>query len=47
MDRITIGPDKLKEMEQQVIKIKQNLKIAQDRQKRYIDRKRTPREFKT
>jgi hypothetical protein len=37
----------LKEMEQQVIQIKQNLKIAQDRQKSYADRKRTPREFKT
>ena len=47
MDRITIGTDMLKEMEQEVIHIKKNLKIAQDRQKRYIDRKRTPREFKT
>jgi hypothetical protein len=28
---ITIGPDMLKEMEQQVIQIKQNLKIAQKR----------------
>jgi hypothetical protein len=47
MDRITIRPDMLKEMEQQVMQIKQNLKIAQDRQKSYADRKRTPREFKT
>jgi hypothetical protein len=44
---ITIGPDMLKEMEQQVIQIKQNLKVAQNRQKSYADRKRTPREFKT
>jgi hypothetical protein len=36
----------LKEMEQQVIHINQNLKIAQDRQKSYAYRKRTPREFK-
>ena len=36
----------LKEMEQQVVQIKQNSKIAQDRQKIYADRKMTPREFK-
>jgi hypothetical protein len=47
VDRITIGLDMLKEMEQQVIQIKQNLKIAQDRQKSYANRKRTPKEFKT
>jgi hypothetical protein len=47
MDRIAIGSDMLKEMEHQVIQIKQNLKIAQDRHKSYADRKRTPREFKT
>jgi hypothetical protein len=46
VDRITIGPDMMKEMEQQVVQIKQNLKIAQDRQKCYADRKRTPKEFK-
>jgi hypothetical protein len=34
-------------MEQQVIQIKKNLKNAQDRQKSYADRKRTPKEFKT
>jgi hypothetical protein len=34
-------------MEQQVINIKQNLKIDQNRQKIYVDRKRTLREFKT
>jgi hypothetical protein len=33
-------------MEQQVIQIRQNLKIAQDRQKSYADMKRTPRELK-
>jgi hypothetical protein len=46
VDRITLRPDMLKEMEQQVVQIKQNLKIAQDRQKSYADRNRTPREFK-
>jgi hypothetical protein len=43
---ISFGPDMLKEMEQQVIRIKQNLKVDQNRQKIYADQKRTPREFK-
>jgi hypothetical protein len=47
VNMITIGPDMLKEMEQKVIQIKKNLKAAQNRQKSYADRKRTPREFKT
>jgi hypothetical protein len=46
VNRIYFGPDMLKEMEQQVNQIKQNLKIAQNRQKIYVDQKRTPREFK-
>jgi hypothetical protein len=46
MDRITIRIDMMKEMEQQVIQIKQNMKISQDRQKSYVDQKRTPSEFK-
>jgi hypothetical protein len=37
----------LKELEQQVTQIKQNLKVVQNRQKRYADQKRTPREFQT
>jgi hypothetical protein len=36
---IILGPDMLKEMEQKVVQIKQNMKIAQDRQKSYADRK--------
>jgi hypothetical protein len=36
----------LKEMEQQVTQIKQNLKVAHNRQKSYTDQNRTPREFK-
>jgi hypothetical protein len=46
VDRIMTGPDMLKEMEQQVVQIKQNLKITQDRQKSYANKKRTPRKFK-
>jgi hypothetical protein len=33
-------------MEEQMLKIKQNLKAAQDRQKSYADKNRTHREFK-
>jgi hypothetical protein len=36
----------MKKMEQEVIQIEQNMKIAHDRQKIYPDRKRTHREFK-
>jgi hypothetical protein len=45
VERITIKPDMLKEMEQQVIQIRKNLKISQDRHKSYDDRKRTLSEF--
>jgi hypothetical protein len=45
-DRTVVGPELLKEMEDQMIKIKQNLKVAQDRQKHYADKNRTHREFK-
>jgi hypothetical protein len=46
VDRITLGPELLKEMEHAMVKIRQNLKVAQDRQKSYADSKRTHREFK-
>jgi hypothetical protein len=46
MENLTLGPELLKEMEQAMIRIKQNLKISQDRQKRYPDNKRTHKEFK-
>jgi hypothetical protein len=45
-DRAVVGPELLKEMEEQMLKIKQNLKVAQDRQKSYADKNRTHREFK-
>jgi hypothetical protein len=47
VDRITIKPDMLKEMEQQLIQIKKNMKIDQYRNKLYADKERTPRYFKT
>jgi hypothetical protein len=44
--RIVVGPELLKEMEDQMIKIKQNLKASQDRKKSYADKNKTHREFK-
>jgi hypothetical protein len=45
-DRVVVGLDLLREMEEQMLKIKKNLKDAQDRQKIYVDKGRTHREFK-
>ena len=45
MNRIVLGPELLKEMEQEVVKIRQKLKAAQDRQKSYADKHRVNREF--
>lgn len=41
MDRVIIGLDMLKELEQELNKGKKNLKIAQDKQKSYANLKRT------
>ena len=45
VNRIVLGPELLKEMEEEVAKIRQNLKVAHDRQKRYADKHRVHREF--
>jgi hypothetical protein len=45
-DRVVLGLELLKEIEDQVVKIKQNLKAAQDRHKVYADKNMTTREFK-
>jgi hypothetical protein len=45
-DRAMVGPDLLREMEEKMLKIKQNLKVAQDMQKICVDKGRTHREFK-
>jgi hypothetical protein len=45
-DRIVVGPELLREMEDQMTKIKKNLKAAQDRQKSYADKNKTHIEFK-
>ena len=45
MDRLVLGPELLKKMEE-IIKQKQgNLNTVQDRQKSHADLKRTPKEF--
>jgi hypothetical protein len=45
-DRVVLGPEFLKDMEDQMVKIKKNLKASQDRQKNYADKNMTTREFK-
>ena len=40
-----IGPSLMKEMEKEVAKIRQNLKLAHDRQKSYENHKRVHKEF--
>src|SRR5713101_6986892 len=45
VNKVVLGPELLKEMEQEVVKIRKNLKAAQDIQKRYADKHRVNREF--
>ena len=45
VNRIVLGLELLKEMEQEVVKIRQNLKATQDRHKSYADKHRVNREF--
>jgi hypothetical protein len=44
--RAMVGPKLLREMEEKMSKIKHNLKVAQDKQKIYVDKGRTHEEFK-
>ena len=43
MDRLVLGPELLKEMEEIVKQVQGNLKIVQDRQKSQAGLKRTPK----
>jgi hypothetical protein len=43
---VVVGPKLLKEMEEKIIRIKNNLKFSQDNQKIYVGKGRTHREFK-
>ena len=45
VNRVLIGPDMLAEMEQEMQVIKKNMKVAQDRQKRYVDHNKLFKEF--
>jgi hypothetical protein len=45
-DHAIVGPDLLQEMEEQMVKIKEDLKVVQDRQHSCADKGRTHREFK-
>jgi hypothetical protein len=45
-DRVVLGLEFLKDMEDQMFKIKKNLKVAQDRHKFYADKNKIAREFK-
>ena len=38
VNKVVLGPELLKEMEQEVVKIRQKLKVAPDRQKSYADK---------
>jgi hypothetical protein len=42
-DRVVIGPQFLKDMEDQMVKIKHNLKVIQDRKKSCADKNKTTR----
>ena len=44
-DRVIGEPELLKDREDQMVKIKQNLKVAQDRQKSYADQNSTAKLF--
>jgi hypothetical protein len=46
VDMITLGLDHLREMEHELMRIKQNLKVAWDKQKNYADRKINHKVFK-
>lgn len=41
-----VEPEFIKDMEEKIIKINQNLKVSQDRHKIYTDKNRTNKEFK-
>eukprot|EP00253_Pinus_taeda_P002818 PITA_02818 len=44
-DRLMLGPDMLKEMEEMIKEVRVNLKVAQDRQKSFADQKRKFKEY--
>ena len=45
VDRVVLGPELLNEMDQEVVNIRQNLKVAQDKHKIYADKHRVNNEL--
>jgi hypothetical protein len=45
IDRVLLGLELLKDMEDQMVRIKNNLKAAQDKQKCYADKRKKAREM--
>jgi hypothetical protein len=45
-DRVVVGPELLMEMQENMMKIKHNLKVAHDRKKSCVDKGITHKEFK-
>ena len=45
VNRMVLGPELLKEMEQEVVNIRKNMNVAEDRQKIYVDKHRVNKEF--
>jgi hypothetical protein len=43
IDRVVLGPELLKDMEDKMVRIKKNLKATQDRKKIYADKNKTTR----
>jgi hypothetical protein len=46
IDHAIVGPELLREMEEHMVKIRQNSKASQDGKKSYVDKGKTHREFK-
>jgi hypothetical protein len=46
IDRVVIGPNLLKEMEEHIVRIRHNLKAAQYKQKSYVDKNTVFKDFK-
>ena len=44
-DKVIVGPEMLKDMEKKVVKIRHNIKIAQDKEKSYADKNKNFKEF--
>ena len=46
VDKVVVGPDLLQKMEENMVKIRNKLKVAQEKKKIFIDKVKTHSEFK-